>query len=436
MRSARTGKYHGSGHHCTGGGRTPRPRLPAWPQFMRGFYSRLLQPAVHDATRNCSARAAGKPLCSLPRRTRGPLIDPERLTECLLRRDTFTPAASQNILAAAWPAFYRRVARSAGTRDKPHDWWAGPALLQILFAQEHNVLYCRLARIYPGLDNHRLHTEARNISFALLEKIHLQWRASMVPASDWHRPLQRLRRVALAHEDVRHSNPSSIDHLLACITPLLPDRFAVRSVVTGTHQGPRGGFGFVALHTPRSREFIEHQGAANLWYSFGIGNAGIFELHNHCTASRRLPVPNSERFENPVASAIKDHRASHPASYNALRQLLSLPPIRHFADLDPRWASDIERSYARVDDIDGLIGMLAERRGADSVLGETAMRCLTVFDRASCRQADLTALGKSWLRENSLQTMLLRHYPVLQDALYGIDDPFARWRPVVLIEPV
>jgi len=429
MRSARTGKYHGSGHHCMGGGRTPRPRLLHTPRIVRGSDRKAQEATSRNTQDNWPARFAGTLPCRLPRHRRGPLIDPERVTERLLQRDSFVPSATQNILAVAWPAFYRRVVRPARNGDKPQDWWTGPALLQILFAQEHNVIYRQLTAAYPRLHNDRLHAEARNISLALLQKIHLQWRANLVPAGDWFRPLQRLQYFTQAHRGIKRSSPSSVDRLLTCINLLLPDRFDIYSAVTGTRLGPAGGFGFVALCDPRAREFIERHDAVNLWYSFGIGTAGAFQLRNHCTASRRLPVRNSERFDNLVAQAIKHHRSSHPASYNALRRLLGLAPVREFSDLDPNCAASIEKCYSRVDDIDVLIGMLAEPRGKNRAIGESALRCLTLFDKVN-QHCELSALGETWLRENSLKTLLLRHYPVLQDALYRIDDPFAHWRPV------
>lgn len=434
MRSARTGKCYDGSHHCTGGGRTPRPRLPPWPQFMRGVYRRLARPARGRPATNCAVYARNGIACALKCKARGPLVDPERLAERLLRRDVFTPAPGQNILSAAWPLFYRRIVNRTADCAAPRDWWAGPALLQVLFAREHNEVYRQLADAYPKLDNRRLHAEARNVGAALLAKIHLQWRASMAPVRHWRRPLPRLHVFAEGRDNVNCKRPSSIDHLLACITPPLPDRFVVHSVVTGKHQGPRGGFGFLALHGSHAHEFIEHHSAANLWYSFGIAAAGAFELRNHCAASRRLPTANGERFDNPLATAVTRQRRSHPAAYNALRRLVHLPPLRDFDELDSRWAAEVQANYSRVDDVDGLIGMLAERRGSECMLGETTVRCLTVFDRAPyCRPA-LSGLGKSWVRENTLQTLLSRHYPVLQEALHGMDDPFVCWRAVAPIE--
>jgi hypothetical protein len=408
--------------------------LPAWPQIVRGWYGRVSQPTgcnTPDQASTTSEDSAPRPL---PCHRRGALIDPQRLTEQLLQRDQFVAAGSQNILAAAWPAFYRRVTQPAGSCGKPRDWWTGPALLQFLFAQEHNALYRQLANAHPSFGNDRLHAEARNICIALLSKIHLQWRASLIPMSDWHRPLQRLRHYALAHDGIRRSSPSSIDHLLACIIPLLPDRFDIHSAVTGVRLGPAGGFGFVALCDPHSREFIEYHDSANLWYSFGIGRAGAFQLRNHCMASRRLPAPDGDYFVNLAANTIKRHRGSHPASYNALRRLLGLAPIRDFSDLDPRWTARVAECYSRADDIDCLIGMLAERRTDNCAIGDTALRWLTLFDRAPA-VPELGKLGRRWLQENSLKTLLLRHHPILQDALYRIDNPFSYWRAVNLTAP-
>ncbi|MDH3712676.1 MAG: hypothetical protein OET44_02380 [Gammaproteobacteria bacterium] len=399
---------------------------------MRVWRGAVSKTAARNTPDKVSVPIMNRAPCLPPRRGRGALINPQKLTERLLKRDGFVASCLQNVLAAAWPVFYRRVTQPAETCDKPRDWWTGPALLQLLFAQEHNTLYRQLAKAHPSLGNARLHAEARNICIALLSKIHSQWRASLIPVTEWHRPLQRLRHYALPHESIRRSGPSSIDHLLACIIPLLPDRFDIHSAVSGVRLGPAEGFGFVALCDPHAREFIEYHDAANLWYSFGIGSAGAFQLRNHCMASRRLPVQDGRHFENLAANAIKRHRRSHPASYNALRQLLGLTPIRDFSDLDPHWTACVAECYSRAGDIDCLIGLLAERRNDNSAMGETALRCLTLFERGPC-VPELSSFGKTWLRENSLKTLLLRHYPILQDALYRIDNPFAHWRALNLI---
>ncbi len=83
-----------------------------------------------------------------------------------------------------------------------------------------------------------------------------------------------------------------------------------------------------------------------------------------------------------------------------------------------------------------LIGMLAERRADDCAIGETAVRCLGLFDSALNPGVELSGLARSWVGANSLKTLLLRHYPILQDALYRIENPFNHWRAVRLIAPL
>ena len=80
-----------------------------------------------------------------------------------------------------------------------------------------------------------------------------------------------------------------------------------------------------------------------------------------------------------------------------------------------------------------MIGLLAEPRQSRCAIGETTVRCLSLFDNAVSATPALSAAGDSWVRENSLKTVLLRHYPILQDALYRIDNPFAPWRCVRLL---
>ncbi len=426
MRSARTGKYQSIGNHCLDGGRIPRPRSSVLAQPLRRFCTRFTE--AFERTGATATTHPDPPSGALPR-SRGPLLDPVPLTERLLQRGRFVAAPGHNLLAAAWPLFYRRITQ--GARDRPRRWWAGPALLQLLFAHEHNVVYRELARTYPRLSNAELHSESRNTTIALLDKIHMQWRASLLAPGHRRRP-HRLWRRALSGLEIGRSHPSSLDRLLAWVGPLLPDRFDLHSAVTGTRLGPAGGYGFIAL-SESGEDLIERHSAVNLWYSLGVGEAGAFQLANHCAASRRLPASHGNGFENPLAQAIEQQRRSHPASYNALRKLLDLPPVRGFADLDPRWTRQLETCYTQIDDLDALIGLLAERRGPDCAIGETAVRCITVFDRTHGTDRRLSDLGAAWVRENALQSVLLRHYPLLQDALYRIENPFTRWRCVSLI---
>jgi hypothetical protein len=40
-----------------------------------------------------------------------------------------------------------------------------------------------------------------------------------------------------------------------------------------------------------------------------------------------------------------------------------------------------------------------------------------------------TPAGMDWVAENTMRTVLLRHFPNLAPALRGVDNPFAPWRP-------
>jgi Animal haem peroxidase len=41
-----------------------------------------------------------------------------------------------------------------------------------------------------------------------------------------------------------------------------------------------------------------------------------------------------------------------------------------------------------------------------------------------------TKAGIDWVEDNTMRTLLLRHFPELEPALQGVDNPFAPWRQI------
>jgi hypothetical protein len=41
-----------------------------------------------------------------------------------------------------------------------------------------------------------------------------------------------------------------------------------------------------------------------------------------------------------------------------------------------------------------------------------------------------TKAGIDWVEDNTMRTLLLRHFPELEPALQGVENPFAPWRQV------
>jgi muramidase (phage lysozyme) len=84
-----------------------------------------------------------------------------------------------------------------------------------------------------------------------------------------------------------------------------------------------------------------------------------------------------------------------------------------------------------------IVGMFAEKRPAGFAFSETAFRIFIVMasrrlnsDRFLTRDFKpevYTQVGMDWIRDNTMSTILLRHYPHLRSALRNVDNAFTPW---------
>ena len=84
-----------------------------------------------------------------------------------------------------------------------------------------------------------------------------------------------------------------------------------------------------------------------------------------------------------------------------------------------------------------MVGMYAEPRPAGFAFSDTAFRIFLLmaarrfnsdrFYTHDYRPEVYTPEGVAWLDENSMMTVLLRHYPELRPAMRGLDNGFSAW---------
>jgi hypothetical protein len=94
---------------------------------------------------------------------------------------------------------------------------------------------------------------------------------------------------------------------------------------------------------------------------------------------------------------------------------------------------DIER-------VDLMIGMFGERFPAGFGFSDTAFRIFILmasrrlnsdrFFTTDFTPTVYTPLGMRWIDENTMGTVLLRHFPELAPALRGVQNAFAPWSRV------
>jgi hypothetical protein len=51
------------------------------------------------------------------------------------------------------------------------------------------------------------------------------------------------------------------------------------------------------------------------------------------------------------------------------------------------------------------------------------------FYTSDFRPEIYTEAGFDWVKNNTMRTVLLRHFPSLRPVLRGVDNPFAPWTP-------
>jgi hypothetical protein len=131
--------------------------------------------------------------------------------------------------------------------------------------------------------------------------------------------------------------------------------------------------------------------------------------------------------------------------YNQFRKLLHLPPANNFEELtdDLALAEKIRHVYNNdIERVDLIVGMFAEKRPKGFAFSETAFRIFILMasrrlnsDRFFTKDFTpevYTPVGMDWIRDNTMSTLLLRHYPHLHSALRGVNNAFTPWPKAIV----
>jgi Animal haem peroxidase len=341
--------------------------------------------------------------------------------------------------------------------------WLGLGLLHTLFTQEHNAIARHLRRHYRDRDEDFIFDKARLINAALMAKIHtVEWTPIVISHNTTRRAMkinwwglagERLTRRfgRLSSSDfisgipgsptADHGVPYSLTEEFVAVYrmhQLLPDDYVLRSVgddkIIQRLQFPEIG----ALQT---RELLRGFGMEDTLYSFGRGHPGIVCLHNYPRFLQEFHRPDGETIDLAATDVLRVRERGVPR-YNEFRRLLHLKAPRTFDELtgERAWARELENVYGDVENVDMIIGSYAERLPPGFAFSDTAFRLFVLmasrrlksdrFFTADYRPEIYTAEGLDWVNDNSLVTVLLRHYPRLEPALRGVENGFAPWNPV------
>jgi hypothetical protein len=330
------------------------------------------------------------------------------------------------------------------------NWWLGLSLLHHLFTMEHNAICDRLRIEYPSWGDEQLFQTARLINAALIAKIHeIEWTPTILANSTVQKGLYaswwgvfgkwvattigRVRGV----DDLLGGIPgSATNHYAAPFAMteefvsvyrmhafMMPEQFDVHAV-EGDRQLNR--FRLDELFGVKSHPITDKYQLSDLVYSFGRALPGALTLGNYATALQHfvIPRPGPPMMIDLAAVDILRDRERGVPRYNQFRQLVGLPPVRTFEELNAEWADRLREVYGTVERIDLMVGLFAETKPPQFGFSDTTFRVFLLmnarrlksdrFYTADYRPEIYTQVGLDWIDENTMRSVLLRNCPQLE----------------------
>lgn len=340
-----------------------------------------------------------------------------------------------------------------------NNWWLGLSLLHHVFTLEHNAICDRLRAEYPRWDDERLFQTARLVNAALIAKIHsLEWSQNLLDnppvrkglAFTWWGPLGK--RVATTigrlpwelltgipgtrtdHHGVPFAMTEEFVSVYRMHAFMMPDEFSVYAV--GGIE-PEVRLPVSDILGAGARTVLERYDVPKLLYSFGVNIPGDLRLGNYAPVFQTLRMdPQAPIIDLATIDILRDRERGVPR-YNDFRELLHLPRIRSFKELNAEWAEDLEKVYRSVDRIDLMVGLFAEKRPEGFAISDTAFRIFLLmnprrmqsdrFYTTDYRPAVYSQAGLDWVHDHDMKSVLLRHYPCLAPVLKNVQRIFAPW---------
>jgi hypothetical protein len=343
-------------------------------------------------------------------------------------------------------------------------WWVGLEMLFTLFTLEHNSICDALKQAYPHWSDDDLFEHARLVNAALLAKIHtVEWTTAILG----HPALQigmRANWWGLAGEHIRNLvGRLSGSELLSGIPGSQTDHFGVPYTLTEEfvavyrmHPLIPDDITFWSAKDDRVLQRMQFQQIAgndaqnicadvditDLFYSFGLMNPGAVQLHNYPRALQQFTRPDGLLIDLASHDIMRCRELGVPR-YTKFREMLHMKPVRTFEELteNPVWREQIRRVYnGDIDRVDLIVGLFAETPPKGFGFSDTAFRIFVLmasrrlnsdrFFTTDFTNEIYSEAGMDWIRDNTMSSVLLRHYPGLRSSLAGVKNAFAPWNRV------
>jgi Animal haem peroxidase len=340
-------------------------------------------------------------------------------------------------------------------------WWVGLEMLFTLFTLEHNAICDALKLANPGWNDDALFEHARLVNAALLAKIHtVEWTTAILG----HPALQigmRANWWGLAGETIKNlfgrlsgselvsgipgsatddfGVPYSLTEEFVAVYrmhPLIPDDITFWSASDG-RQLEQLNFQEIAGNS--AQYICDNIDITDLFYSFGLMHPGAVTLHNYPRALQQFTRPDGVLIDLAAHDIMRCRELGVPR-YTKFREMLHLRPVRTFEELteNPVWREEIRRVYdGDIDRVDLIVGLFAETPPKGFGFSDTAFRIFVLmasrrlnsdrFFTDDFTEDVYSKTGMDWIRDNTMSSVLLRHFPRLAPSLQNVKNAFAPW---------
>ncbi len=340
-------------------------------------------------------------------------------------------------------------------------WWLGLEILFTLFTLEHNAICDEMKARYPEWTDEVLFEHARLVNAALMAKIHtVEWTTAILghPAlqigmrANWwgllgehiHNLVGRVSKSELisgipGSEVEQYGVPYSLTEEFVAVYrmhPLIPDDITFWSVETDEVLQK---LGFQEIAGNDAQNVCDSIQIKDIIYSFGRMNPGAVQLHNYPRALQHFVRPDGRTMDLASHDIMRCRELGVPR-YTKFRELLNLRPVRTFEDLTENagWREEIRRVYeGDIDKVDLITGLFAETPPKGFGFSDTAFRIFVLmasrrlnsdrFFTTDFTEVIYSKAGMDWIRDNTMSSVLLRHFPELAPALRGVNNAFAPW---------
>lgn len=360
------------------------------------------------------------------------------------------------------------------------NWWIGLSVWHEIFIKEHNAIAEMLQKAYPAMTDQELFDKARLINVAIMVKLFtLDSLATSNHAkalvkgglSNWYGLINSL---FIGDHLLTSEFSPSWEKVLGTVTKndpvligipagktehygvpysmteewsqvyryhsLIPDTLDIN---LKSSESTNRFVQSIPLEQTRFENAykVKHKfGLSNIIRSMGFQFGGAVRLYNTPKFLQELDVPVIGKIDTAAADIIRERERGIPR-YNDFRKLLGLSPLKDFSQLsnDPSTVDRLRTLYPDgIESLDTTVGMLAEdHRIPGSELGETGLIALELqvsrriqSDRFLTKDFNdrvYTPEGMTWVKEATIKSILLRHFPDLSDDLSTIENPFAVW---------